>query len=124
MSLVNFALVVSGVLLNAVAQLAIKAGTVVLGNLVSPKGQLHSVIRILLQPWIMLGLFSYVVSVGIWIVVLSRVPVSVAYPMLSIGYVINLVFGYFMFGEEITLTKTLGIGIILFGVLLITRSRY
>ena len=60
-------------------------------------------------------------SVAVWIVVLSRVPVSVAYPMLSIGYVVNAFLGYMLFKEDLTVPKLVGIGIIIIGVLLIAR---
>jgi multidrug transporter EmrE-like cation transporter len=121
MNLASFGLVLIGVLLNAVAQLLIKAGTKALGTLISPEGPVDTVMRILLQPYILAGLASYVVSVPVWIVVLSRVPVSVAYPMLSIGYVVNCVFGYLLFKENLTLLKVLGIGIIIVGVILVAR---
>jgi multidrug transporter EmrE-like cation transporter len=53
---------------------------------------------------------------------LSRVPVSVAYPMLSLGYVINAVAAQYIFGEAVTVTRWLGIGFIILGVWLVARS--
>jgi multidrug transporter EmrE-like cation transporter len=53
---------------------------------------------------------------------LSRVPVSIAYPMLSIGYVINAFIAYHWFGEPLSAQKLLGIGLIIIGVVLVTRS--
>ncbi len=58
--------------------------------------------KIALQPFIMGGMACYAVSLVVWIMALSRVPVSIAYPMLSIGYVVNAVLAYFLFGEAIT----------------------
>jgi|SRR5687768_10918831 multidrug transporter EmrE-like cation transporter len=122
MNPVSFALVLVGVLLNAGAQLLIKAGTNSLGGLVTPGANpLQTVSRIVFQPFILGGLLSYVISVAVWIVVLSRVPVSVAYPMLSIGYVVNAFLGYMLFKEDLTVPKLVGIGIIIIGVLLIAR---
>ena len=121
MGLVSFGLVLVGVLLNAGAQLLIKAGTTALGTLVSADGPFATVLRIVFQPYILGGLLCYVVSVGIWIVVLSRVPVSVAYPMLSIGYVVNAFVAYFLFGESLTVLKLIGIGVIIIGVILVAR---
>ncbi|WP_210509011.1 EamA family transporter [Naasia sp. SYSU D00057] len=122
MNLASFALVLTGVLLNAGAQLSIKAGTTALGNLVSPDGPIMTVVRIVFQPFILLGLAAYVISVAIQIVVLSRVPVSVAYPMLSIGYVVNAFLAYFLFKEDLTVMKLVGIGVIILGVILVARS--
>lgn len=121
MGLVSFGLVLFGVLLNAAAQLLIKAGTTSLGALASPDGPIATVLRIAFQPFILGGLVCYVISVSVWIVVLSRVPVSVAYPMLSIGYVVNAVIAYFLFGESLTTLKVIGIGVIIVGVILVAR---
>ena len=69
----------------------------------------------------MAGASFYAVSLVVWIVGLSRVPVSVAYPMLSIGYVVSAVVACFWFGEAIGPTNWLGIGFIIVGVWLVTR---
>jgi len=53
---------------------------------------------------------------------LSRVPVSVAYPMLSIGYLLNAIAAWAWFGEALGAQKLLGIGFIILGVWLIARS--
>jgi Membrane transporters of cations and cationic drugs len=120
-NLASFGLIVVGVLLNAGAQLFIKAGTNALGTLLSPEGILPSVLRVATQPFILGGLFLYVVSVGIWIVVLSKVPVSIAYPMLSIGYIVSAFAGYLLFGESLTIMKLAGIGVIIVGVYMLAR---
>lgn len=57
---------------------------------------------------------------GVWIVVLSRLPVSVAYPLLSLGYVVTALFGYLLFGEQLGWAKIAGILIIIFGVFVLT----
>ena len=68
-----------------------------------------------------LGLGCYVFSVGIWIVALSRVPVSIAYPMLSMGYIVNAIAAYFLFGEALGAQKILGICIITVGVIVLAK---
>ena len=50
------------------------------------------------------GLLCYVVSVAVWLLVLSRVEVSFAYPLLSVGYIVNAVAGYYLFQENLSLT--------------------
>jgi multidrug transporter EmrE-like cation transporter len=119
----TFSLLVTGVLLNAGAQLLLKAGTNRIGEFafsldnVGPIGA-----RIVTSPPIIAGLACYVVSVVIWILALSRVPVSVAYPMLSIGYIVNAGAAWWLFGESITAQKLVGIGFIIVGVYLVARS--
>lgn len=121
MSILNFGIIVVGVLLNAAAQLFIKAGTAHFSDLIS-SNFLLSGIRIVFQPQIFSGLLCYVVSVGIWIFVLSKVPVSVAYPMLSIGYVVSAFAGYLLFGEALSAMKLIGIAVIILGVFLVAQS--
>jgi multidrug transporter EmrE-like cation transporter len=62
------------------------------------------------------------VSVVVWILALSRVPVSVAYPMLSIGYVVNAIAAWWLFGESLAAQKLAGIAFIVVGVFLVARS--
>jgi multidrug transporter EmrE-like cation transporter len=123
MNAVSFGLILSGVLLNASAQLLLKAGTNAVGRFeftavnVIPVG-----IKIALDPHIMGGMACYVVSLIVWIMGLSRVDVSVAYPMLSIGYVINAVAAWYLFGESVTALRMAGIGFIVVGVFLVAKS--
>jgi multidrug transporter EmrE-like cation transporter len=60
--------------------------------------------------------------VVVWIMALSRVEVSLAYPMLSIGYVVNAVAAWYLFGEALTAQRMIGIGTIIVGVFLVARS--
>jgi multidrug transporter EmrE-like cation transporter len=123
MSTLSFALILTGVLLNAAAQLLLKAGTNAVGhfefhaNNVLPVGM-----KLAFEPHILGGMACYVISLVVWIMALSRVPVSIAYPMLSIGYVANAVVAYFWLGEAVTPMRMLGIGIIVLGVYVVARS--
>ncbi|TMH88601.1 MAG: 4-amino-4-deoxy-L-arabinose transferase [Betaproteobacteria bacterium] len=112
MTLPSFSLILVGVLLNAAAQLLLKAGTNAM-----PLG-----LRLAIEPHILAGLACYVVSVVVWIVALSRVPVSIAYPMLSIGYVVNALAAWYLLGEAVTPMRLAGIGIIVLGVFIVARS--
>ena len=123
MTPISFALVLIGVLLNAAAQLLLKAGTNAVGHFefhldnVLPVGM-----KLAFEPHILGGLTCYVISVVVWIMALSRVPVSVAYPMLSIGYIVNAVAAFYLFNEPLAGQKLLGIGFIVVGVWLVARS--
>jgi multidrug transporter EmrE-like cation transporter len=123
MTLAAFGFLITGVLLNAGAQLLLKAGTNVLGVITLTRDNwLETFWRMGTQGYFVTGVVVYMVSLVIWIMGLSRVPVSVAYPMLSLGYVINAVLAYYLFGEAVTVTKWLGIGLIILGVWLVARS--
>ena len=124
MTLINFFIILTGVLLNAVAQLFLKAGTNAIGELKfnGAATLLPTIMKVAFQPYIIGGLTCYVFSVAIWIVALSKVEVSVAYPMLSIGYVVNALAAWYLFGEMMTDLKIAGILTIIIGVYLVARS--
>ena len=123
MTLSTFLTIVAGVLLNALAQLLLKAGVAPLGPLhLDPASALSTAGRVLAQWPIMAGLGCYVVSVGVWIVALSRADVSLAYPMLSLGYVVNAIAAWYLFGELIGPGRVVGIALILAGVFVMSRG--
>ena len=123
MNAISFSLILTGVLLNAAAQLLLKAGTNAIGHFdfslrtVVPIG-----LRIATSLPILGGLCCYAVSVVVWILALSRVPVSQAYPILSIGYVVNSLLAWWLFGEALGAGKLSGIALILAGVVLVARA--
>ena len=123
MSLVSFSLLMLGVFLNAMAQLLLKAGT----NAVGPFGfHADNIVpigmKLALEPHILGGITCYVVSLVVWILGLSRVEVSIAYPMLSIGYALNALAAWYLFGEAVSVTRLTGIGVIIIGVYIVARS--
>lgn len=123
MNAVSFGLVLAGVLLNAAAQLLLKAGTNRIGEFAfSPENLVPVGMKVATSAPILAGLACYAVSVVVWIMALSRVPVSVAYPMLSIGYVVNALAASALFGESLAAQKLVGIGFIVIGVFLVARS--
>jgi multidrug transporter EmrE-like cation transporter len=123
MTLPVFLLILTGVMLNAGAQLLLKAGVTPLGALTLEMATLlPTALKVLRQWQIIAGLACYVVSVGVWIVGLSRVEVSLAYPMLSLGYVVNAAAAYWLFGEALGPMRCAGMLLILAGVFVMARS--
>jgi multidrug transporter EmrE-like cation transporter len=120
---VDLALILTGVLLNAVAQLLLKAGARTLAGLEFSVANAWPIAeRLALSAPILAGLACYAVSVVVWILALVRVEVSVAYPMLSIGYVVNAVMAWWLFGEQLGGARLAGIAVIIAGVWLVSRS--
>lgn len=119
----ELALIISGVLINAVAQLLLKAGTRAVGSFDFSLANLRPIgWALATSPPIIGGLGCYVVSVVIWIMALSRVEVSLAYPMLSLGYVVNAFCAWWLFDEALTPARLIGIGVIIIGVYIVARS--
>ncbi len=123
MSPMTWILLLGGVALNAAAQLFLKAATRASGMLFADTGSVSWVAAAQLLRAVPLwaGLCCYGVSVVLWVGALSRVPVSVAYPLLSIGYIINAFAAAALFGEALTATKLAGIALIVAGVVVLTR---
>ncbi|MCD8182038.1 MAG: SMR family transporter [Bacteroides sp.] len=117
----NILLILISVLLNCAAQLCIRKGMLLVGE-VGMSGLVHNIGGMLMNLWLWAAMFCYAVSILMWMAVLSKVEVSFAYPFLSIGYVVAAVVGYYFFGESLTLTRIMGILVICIGVYLISRS--
>ena len=79
-------------------------------------------VEVALSPWVMTGLTCYLVSVVLWLLVLSRVPVTFAYPWLSVGYVVTALAGHLFLGEKLIAARWAGILVICLGVYLVSRS--
>ena len=123
MSPTTFFYLLTGILLNAVAQLLLKAGAMRLGEItLAPSTLLLTLGQLASNLPIMAGLSLYGISVITWIAGLSRVDVSIAYPLLSLGYVINAIAAHYLFGETLSTQRLVAIGIILRGVFILARS--
>ena len=123
MKLSDFSILFCGVLLNALAQLGLKAATRVTGPLVAgDSGVVRRGLELLAVPSLWYALCAYGLSVIVWLVGLSRVPVSQAYPLLSLGYVINIGLAWWLLGEVPNGQRVAGIAIIVLGVVLVSRS--
>ncbi len=122
MNLVSFGLIFTGVMLNAAAQILMKAGTNSIGHFEFSAANIVPIGWKLATEWhIIVALGCYALSVIIWILALSRVPVSIAFPMLSMAYVVNAIAAYYLLGEPFSSTKLVGMGVIILGVIVISR---
>lgn len=115
-------LILTSVFLGAIGQVLVKYGAVNLELNFTSKYIISSILSILKNAPVMLGIISYGVSFLLWIKVLSKVELSYAYPMVSIGYVLIMFFSYFIFKENISIIRILGVAFIILGVVLVARS--
>ena len=111
------------VLAGAVGQILLKKGMASMGPLTLTVSQLGSLLwRIGTNPYVIFGLAIYVSGTVFWLVVLSRVELSYAYPFASFSYVIMLAASWLLFHENISVMRLLGTLVIGLGVFLISRS--
>ena len=123
MTPVAFGLVLAAIVIGTGGQLLLKAGVNAVGAFAFSLDNVVPVgLKLALEPRILVGVSCYVVSLTFWILALSRVEVSIAYPMVSIGFALNAVLAWWLLGEAVTPMRMLGIGIIIVGVWLVARS--
>ncbi|HEX3848023.1 MAG TPA: SMR family transporter [Steroidobacteraceae bacterium] len=124
MSLLTWILILTGVGLNASAQLLLKVAARGLAHFSQfDADTLAGSIWILMRSipfWC--GLCCYVASMCVWLAALTKAPVSTAYPMLSLGYVAVTAVSVLWLGETLSAGKVLGIALICLGVVLVSRS--
>lgn len=117
----NIILILLSVLLNCAAQLLIRKGMLIEGE-VGMQNLLSHVGSMITNVWLWGAMLCYALSILLWMSVLSKVEVSYAYPFLSVGYVVSAVAGYALFNENLTPIRIAGIVVICIGVILISRS--
>ncbi|MDX1668409.1 MAG: EamA family transporter [Limnobacter sp.] len=118
-----FGMILSGVLLNAAAQFFLKMATNKVGVIQASSALSLSALSAIFLQWPMiLGLLCYGFSLLVWLMALSRVDVTLAYPMLAIGYVVNALAAQAFLGEVVSAQRWVAIGFILIGVILLARS--
>lgn len=84
--------------------------------------QLMGVARVLLSPYILSGLVIYGFATILWLYIISRVQLSLAYPMQSMAYVFAVVAAHYLFDEALTPGKIIGALVIVLGVSIIALT--
>ena len=108
---------------GAAGQLLLKKGMTTMGPLTLTLDQLFNILwRVGTNPFVIFGLSIYVAGTLFWLMALSRVDLSYAYPFASLSFVIMLIAAWQLFDENITLLRLIGTCIICIGVLLVSRS--
>ena len=119
----NLILILVSVFLGVMGQLAMKNGMMgVKLHATTPLVLLGGLFRAIGNPFVIGGIGLYGVSALVWLMVLSRVELSFAYPLVSMGYIAVVILSRFLFGEHVTAVRVAGTVVICLGVYLITRS--
>lgn len=114
-------LILSSVLLNCLAQLLIKKGMIQVGEIAIIQFT-DNFFKIVTNIWLWFAIIALGLSLLLWVIVLSKVDVSYAYPFTSLGFVFLLILGNLCFNETISLLKILGVIVISIGVFIISKS--
>ncbi len=117
----NYIIMAISIGLAIAGQLLMKRGMMSFGTF--PVSQLLvNIIPMFLNPWVFVGLICFGLSSVFWLVVLSRMELSLVYPMVSVAYVIVALLSWYFFKENLSLIRWAGIAVIVLGVVLISRS--
>lgn len=115
--------IIASVLLNAFAQLFIRKGMLTLGALPTSIAEgLSYAWNLCLNIYIVAGMSSYAISIVLWMYVLAKVNVSIAYPFQSVGYIVAAFIAFFTLGEPFSIQKIVGIIVICVGVFILSSS--
>lgn len=116
-----YVFVFSSILLGAVGQVLMKLGATKL-NTAASASLMAKLLTMFTQPFIIEGLICYGLSAVCWIFGLTRLPLSSAYPMVAIGYVIVFILAVLLFKETVSLVKIGGLLMIVMGVIVLAKS--
>ena len=117
-------IILVSVILSAGAQLFLKNGMTAIGPLNLNLSNILTLFtkQILFNSSVLIGLALYILSAGVWLIVLSKVEVSFAYPMVSLAYVVTAIIAKIAFHENLSINRIIGILIVCLGVFFIARS--
>ncbi|MDR3671091.1 MAG: hypothetical protein P4L36_09610 [Holophaga sp.] len=108
-------LILTGVLLNAFAQIAMKKGLNAVGGMT---WDLPSLVKLGLTPWTLACFACYAVSIVLWAGALNLVEVNYAYPFLALGFLANAMLSRAILGETIPPLRWAALTLIILGVAL------
>ena len=109
-------LVLGAVGMSVTGQLLLKLGAS------TPVHSPVDLLSILLKPYTLVALVFYAVSAILWIMVLSRVPLSYAYPLLALNYVLVVAISAWFLGEAVPAQRWVGVGVIMLGFFIAATS--
>lgn len=117
----NYLIAATSIILAITGQLLMKKGMMVFGTFQISE-LLTKIVPMFLNPYVFFGFFCFGLSSIFWLVVLSRLEISLVYPMVSVAYVVVAIFSWYVFKENLSVIRWAGILVILLGVFLISRS--
>ncbi len=108
------------IVFTVVGQLLIKWQAMHAGNLPAAwPARASFFFNLVLNPWIMAGLASAVIAAFAWILAMTKLPISVAYPTMSLTYPLVMGLSWVMLGESLSVWRMIGAAFILAGVALL-----
>jgi len=114
--------ILSAVVINVVGQIFIKKALNSMPSLNFSGNLFSTYVTIFLSPYVMIGLFTYFISVLLWLYVLSIVDLSYAFPFLALSYIMIILGSWVFLGESISAIRLIGVLVICIGVFVVAIS--
>ena len=118
----DYVLLIFNVLLTVFGQILLKQGVSTVGRIGGFRDLIPKLTQVIFNPFVLGGISIYGFTTFVWLVILSRVKLSIAYPMLSLGYVLAIPFSWLFFKESIPKVRIIGAIIICIGVYLVAQG--
>jgi multidrug transporter EmrE-like cation transporter len=119
----NYIILAIAVITAVISQLLFKKGITIFGEIgISTKNISDLIINIFRNPFILIGLISYGISFIVWLIVLSRMKLSVVYPITSMNFILVLLASHYFFGEKLSIIQIGGFLLIIIGVIALARA--
>ena len=119
----TYLLALGSIVISVLAQFTLKLGTgaPAFRSLAGKRLDLSLLLTVITEPYVLLGFFLYGLGAVVWLAVLSEWEVSKAYPLVGAGFALSVVAGYVL-GEQVTLSRIIGVCFICFGVWTVART--
>jgi drug/metabolite transporter (DMT)-like permease len=121
-TLPELSLLLISVLAGVFGQFFLKLGAGKLGK-VEMDNAVNHILSIVTTPELLIGLTCYALGAIVYILLLTRVNLSIAAPAISISYIFSVLLGHFWFRESIVLPQVIGLAAISFGVILVVSNK-
>jgi drug/metabolite transporter (DMT)-like permease len=120
----SIALILLSVAFGVVGQIALKTGMTQIGRIGGGQAlaPLATALRVLGTPLVLIGLACYGLGAVAWLIVLSRLDLSFAYPFLALNFLLITLGSRFVLHEPVSLLRWLGVLVIAAGVIIVARS--
>jgi multidrug transporter EmrE-like cation transporter len=121
----NILLIFASIFIAVLGQISMKYG-ISRAGLVARLGEVSSVytyfVSAFTNAFVLVGFLLYGLSSLFWLIVLGRVDLSYAYPLVSVGYVLAVFLSWLIFKEHVSALRLAGLAVICMGVSLLSRS--
>lgn len=116
--------VLISVAFGVMGQIALKTGMTAVGHIGGAQlnAIVPTIVRVITTPLVLVGLGCYGLGAAAWLIVLSRVDLSVAYPFLALNFVLITIASRFILGESVPGLRWVGVLVICLGVIIVSRS--